>query len=61
MITFEDRPDKGENWKKNQEKRDQLIDRDLEKANNPESVFDDSKQNRENKKPLLDEQKKPIK
>lgn len=42
MITFEERPDKGENWKKTQNKREQLANRDLEKANKPDTVFDKS-------------------
>ncbi len=55
MMTFEERPDKGENWKKTQKKREQLIDRDLEKANNPHSVFD--KDNDEEKYPDPNQQK----
>jgi len=56
MMTFEERPDKGENWIKTQKKREQLLDRDLEKANTPHSIYD--KDNDEEKQPNPDQQKK---
>lgn len=56
MMTFEERPDKGDNWKKIQNKREQIIDRDLEKANNPHSIYD--KDNDEEKLPQQEQLKK---
>lgn len=55
MITFEERPDKGDNWKKIQKKREQIVDRDLNKANKPNSIYD--KDNDEEKSKNIEQQK----
>ncbi len=38
-MTFEDRKKPGKDWKKSQEKREELHDRDNAKANNPKSIY----------------------
>lgn len=40
MTTFDEPTETGKNWEKKKQQRDQIIDRDLKKANKPVSVFE---------------------
>lgn len=40
MSTFDEPTQTGKNWDKKKQQRDQIMERDLEKANKPTSVFE---------------------